>query len=306
MASPALPSRILSSAAGLTLRRVAGPELMVTRFIVSRRAAPCRAGPSSSSSASRWISTILPSAIVKSKTTFGRPPEAHTSPATPSISAGCAAFARPENVSATAAAPRTSAARRSAPRLRRRAAPRPGRAPPAAPRSRRRARPRRRPSTTSRCRARSASGAGRRRPAPAGGHGWRVGGWPRASVPRWRDLVEGHAEDVVQHERHPLGRRQRLQHHQQRQPDRVRQQRLVLRVGPASARRRLDRPSRTLRVQRLLAPRPAERSMSRQTRATTVVSQPPRFSTSLVSARLSRSQASCTASSASLAEPSIR
>ena len=49
-----------------------------------------------------------------------------------------------------------------------------------------------------------------------------------------------------------------------------------------------------------------ERSISRQTRATTVVSQPLRFSTSLVSARLSRSQASCTASSASLAEPSSR
>src|SRR6266498_2356012 len=37
-----------------------------------------------------------------------------------------------------------------------------------------------------------------------------------------------------------------------------------------------------------------------------VVSQPPRFWTLLMSARLSRSQASCTASSASLTEPSIR
>ena len=46
--------------------------------------------------------------------------------------------------------------------------------------------------------------------------------------------------------------------------------------------------------------------MSRHTRATTVVSQPPRFSTALVSERLSRSHASCTASSASLSEPSIR
>ena len=46
--------------------------------------------------------------------------------------------------------------------------------------------------------------------------------------------------------------------------------------------------------------------MFRHTRATTVVSQPPRFSTSLVSARLTRSQASWTASSASLTEPSIR
>ena len=49
-----------------------------------------------------------------------------------------------------------------------------------------------------------------------------------------------------------------------------------------------------------------ERSMSRHTRATTVVSQPPRFSTAPVSDRLRRSHASCTASSASLSEPSIR
>jgi len=41
------------------------------------------------------------------------------------------------------------------------------------------------------------------------------------------------------------------------------------------------------------------------TRATTVVSHARRFSTSLVSDRLSRSQLSWTASSASLNEPSI-
>ncbi len=49
-----------------------------------------------------------------------------------------------------------------------------------------------------------------------------------------------------------------------------------------------------------------ERSMLRQTRLTTVVSQPARFLTSLTSAWLSLSQVSCTASSASLSEPSIR
>ena len=48
------------------------------------------------------------------------------------------------------------------------------------------------------------------------------------------------------------------------------------------------------------------RSMFRHTRATTVVSQPPRFSISSASLRLSRTQASCTASSASLSEPSMR
>ena len=46
--------------------------------------------------------------------------------------------------------------------------------------------------------------------------------------------------------------------------------------------------------------------MSRQTRATTVVSQPRMFSTSLVLERLRRNHDSCTASSASLSEPSIR
>lgn len=49
-----------------------------------------------------------------------------------------------------------------------------------------------------------------------------------------------------------------------------------------------------------------ERNMFRHTRATTVVSHPARFCTSLVSARLARNQASCRASSASLSEPSIR
>jgi hypothetical protein len=46
--------------------------------------------------------------------------------------------------------------------------------------------------------------------------------------------------------------------------------------------------------------------MFRQTRATIVVSQPPRFSTVLVSAPLARSHVSWTASSASLGDPSMR
>ena len=49
-----------------------------------------------------------------------------------------------------------------------------------------------------------------------------------------------------------------------------------------------------------------ERSVFSEIRATTVVSQPPRFSMASASLRLSRSQVSCTASSASLTEPSIR
>ena len=49
-----------------------------------------------------------------------------------------------------------------------------------------------------------------------------------------------------------------------------------------------------------------DRSMLRQTRPTTVVNQARRLSTSLVSVRLRRIQASWTASSASVIEPSIR
>lgn len=49
-----------------------------------------------------------------------------------------------------------------------------------------------------------------------------------------------------------------------------------------------------------------ERSMSRHVRPTTVVSQAPRFFTSLTSVRLSLNHASWTASSASASEPSIR
>ncbi len=46
--------------------------------------------------------------------------------------------------------------------------------------------------------------------------------------------------------------------------------------------------------------------MSRHTRETTVVSQAARFPIPSASTRLSRSQDSCTASSASPSEPSIR
>ena len=69
-------------------------------------------------------------------------------------------------------------------RRRRRRARRPGRAPRPARRSRRSRAAARKASTTSRWRARSASGAGVRRPAPGGGRGWRAA-WPRSgSGPR--------------------------------------------------------------------------------------------------------------------------
>jgi hypothetical protein len=49
------------------------------------------------------------------------------------------------------------------------------------------------------------------------------------------DLVERDGEHVVQHEREPLGRRQRLEHDEQREPDRVGEQRFVLGVDASSA-----------------------------------------------------------------------
>ena len=67
-----------------------------------------------------------------------------------------------------------------------------------------------------------------------------------------RDLVERHREHVVQHEREPLGRRQRLEHDQQREADRVGEHRLAARDRrPPPGRDRFWQP----RVQRLLAPR---------------------------------------------------
>ena len=157
-----------------------------------------------------------------------------------------------------------------------RAARRPGRAPRPARRSRRRGRRRR---TRRRPRA---GGRGRRRapgPAPCTRRRARLASCRAAAgdaLDHRRDLLERHGEHVVQHERQPLGRRQRLQHHQQRQPDRVGQQRLVLRVDPSS---RLTIGSGTCTSSGSSRRVSRERSMFRHTRATTVVSQPPRFST---------------------------
>ncbi len=48
-----------------------------------------------------------------------------------------------------------------------------------------------------------------------------------------RDVRKRHAEHVVQHERQPLRRSERVEHHEQRKPDRVGDQRLLLRVDAA-------------------------------------------------------------------------
>jgi hypothetical protein len=58
----------------------------------------------------------------------------------------------------------------------------------------------------------------------------------------------------VQHEREPLGRAERLEDHKQREPDRVGQQRLVLRVRPVGA---VDDRIGHAHPNRLLAPQVA-------------------------------------------------
>jgi uncharacterized RmlC-like cupin family protein len=49
------------------------------------------------------------------------------------------------------------------------------------------------------------------------------------------DLLKRHGEHVVQHEREPLGGSQGFEYHEQRESDRVGQQRLVLGVEPIRA-----------------------------------------------------------------------
>jgi hypothetical protein len=56
----------------------------------------------------------------------------------------------------------------------------------------------------------------------------------RASHDR-RDVVEGQVEHIVQDERDPLGRRERLKHHQQRETDRVRHLNFLLGIESALA-----------------------------------------------------------------------
>ena len=57
-----------------------------------------------------------------------------------------------------------------------------------------------------------------------------AGRW-RAAVDDWGDLVEGDREDVVQDEGDSLGRCERVEYDQQREPDRVGKECLVFGVG---------------------------------------------------------------------------
>jgi hypothetical protein len=116
------------------------------------------------------------------------------------------------------------------------------------------------------------------------------------------DLFERHGENVMQDERDPFCGSERLEDDEQREANRVTADRILCSgstsssSAPGSGNCTPAGSSRRLR----------DRRMSRHTRPTTVVNHPLRFSTPLVRVRLSRNQASWTASSASLSDPSMR
>ena len=115
------------------------------------------------------------------------------------------------------------------------------------------------------------------------------------------DLLERDAEHVVQHESHPLAR-VAVQDDEQGKGHLVG----LLRCGRPGRTRRRSRRGRA-RGRRDSSRRDfRDRRKSREIRLITVVSHPRRLTTSVVSVRDSRSQASWTASSASSTDPSMR
>ena len=65
---------------------------------------------------------------------------------------------------------------------------------------------------------------------PAAGAARELPGRGRGALDDRRDLIEGHGEHVMEDEREPLGGSQGVEHDEQRQPDRVGEQRLMLGV----------------------------------------------------------------------------
>jgi DNA-binding CsgD family transcriptional regulator/tetratricopeptide (TPR) repeat protein len=95
-------------------------------------------------------------------------------------------------------------------------------------------------------------GGGVRSLDPPAGTGGQLPGRGGGAFHDRRDLLEGHREHVVQDERQPLRRGQRVQHHEQGQADRVGQHGLVLRPGALRATGDL---LRQVRARGILAPR---------------------------------------------------
>jgi hypothetical protein len=202
------------------------------------------------------ISVILPFAILKVSALDNRPRGAITTPMAPFTSASCTSLASWPKATACfaqTAAPRTSA----------------GGAPKGTARSVRTTR------SGSKTASRPSKSPSRKRrkkglndlalpdqigvgcPATAHAASRAAGELPRRlcrTAHDLRDLLERHREHVVQHERKALRRRQPFEHDQQREPDRIREERFVLGAAPARAGR--DR-LRRVRGERLLAPRGA-------------------------------------------------
>ena len=235
-----------------------------------------------SGSASTSISTILPPATVKPKTASGRPRGATTTPAAPFTSAGRANRARRAKrsaCSATAAAPRTSL---DAPD-----------GSGAAVGAEHDVRVEHREQRVEVAAARGGEegvddlplageiGVGHRwpRPAPGGARGWRAAGprsgsAPRSERSRRRARRTCRAARTRAARREPASRARRAARGRPSRPAALRARGRSRPRGSRSGRARArpaDSSRRDLR----------ERSMSRHTRATTVVSQPPRFSTPL-------------------------
>jgi hypothetical protein len=70
------------------------------------------------------------------------------------------------------------------------------------------------------------------------------------------DLVERDGEQVVEHERHPFRRRQPVEDHEQREPHRLGQLRLLLRAVLGASHGAAPGAARGLGPERLLGPRP--------------------------------------------------
>ncbi len=126
-----------------------------------------------------------------------------------------------------------------------------------------------------------------------GGPGWPDGARSLRSLHKRSDVREGNRKKIVKEEGNPVGRSQGLEDQVQCGTDRVTEQQLTfgfdltgVGIGSGSS---IGSSARDFR----------ERNRSRHTRETTVVSQPPRLVMLFCSARLSRSHASWTASSAS-------
>ncbi len=245
-------------------------------------------------SAIRLISTMRPRSTTKLKTANGRPPGAQTSPGAPAMVAGCAAAARPAKIFATASPPRTSRVNGGAPTLARATlaataaasarSTTPGSSTAMSAEKSPSRDAARKASTTSRCLARSASGdAGaprtRRRPRLAS---CRAAAGDRPTTGAMASKERSNMSCSTKATRSAGGSVSSTMSMATPTESAISLSCSASPAGNSST----SAPSGSSRRDFL------ERSMSRQIRATTVVSHAVRFSTPAPSARMRRSQAS--------------